>query len=213
MNIQNILVKDFTEKEKKKLLNSKVLLFGESSSLKIVLANMLTAGVGRVSVILASPEMLREKDFLGVQYLTPTTDYDELYKIVSQYDVVVDCSVDYQQKFLFNKIAVKSRTPFVYSNISLNYGQITTIIPYQTPCLECLFRPKDLLDFCSLKVDSPIAGAVAALQSQAILNILLGVKDSFENTLVTYCVDDMELKEIKLSFNPDCESCHGKISY
>ena len=45
--------------------------------------------------------------------------------------------------YLLNKFSNKYKIPLVHGAIEDLRGQVTTIIPDETPCIECIFKLKD----------------------------------------------------------------------
>jgi len=60
-------------------------------------------------------------------------------EIVGRADVVVDGLDSMAARHIVNRAAVKLGKPYVFAGGIEMYGNITTIIPRETPCLECFY--------------------------------------------------------------------------
>jgi hypothetical protein len=66
--------------------------------------------------------------------------------------------LDMETRFILNEACFKKGVPFIHGGVRGLMGEVTTIIPGETPCLECLFPrgPEKEEPF-------PVFGATAAL--------------------------------------------------
>jgi molybdopterin/thiamine biosynthesis adenylyltransferase len=78
--------------------------------------------------------------------------------VFADVDVILDCLDDFSPRYLLNDFCVREDVPFVHAAVEGFNGQITTIVPGNTPCLKCLFpvRPPKKAVF-------PIAGVTAGV--------------------------------------------------
>lgn len=60
---------------------------------------------------------------------------------VAMYDLVVECSDNFETKFLVNAACVQTRTPLVWASVLGWEGQMSVVIPGAGPCYRCLFPP------------------------------------------------------------------------
>ncbi len=57
--------------------------------------------------------------------------------------MIIDCFDSYKSKFLLNKIAVENNKILVHGGVTEYYGQVTSIIPDKTACLNCIIPDAD----------------------------------------------------------------------
>ena len=60
--------------------------------------------------------------------------------IFNDYDVVVDCTDNFETRFLANDACVMTKKPFFHGAVLRFFGQAMTIIPGQGPCYRCVFQ-------------------------------------------------------------------------
>ena len=217
--IKNIEIENLEKTNTEKLSNARVLIAGSGSLGAKVIANLASVGIGTIGIIDDTNDTKNkninfaknwiETNYKNINVKTYNTGLDNINtkEIVKEYDIIADCLDNYKSKFLLNDFAVINNIPLVHGEAAKHYGHITTIIPHKTPCLKCLF-PNTNKDIKLAETTSCFAvNAIGALISQSIINVLLNIQDDFENTLLTYNSEEMELKKIKLSANPNCKIC------
>lgn len=99
-------------------------------------------------------------------------------EIVGDVDLVLDGADNFETRYLVNDACVKLGIPWVYGGAVASYGMTMTIIPYQTPCLRCVFPeapPRESVVTCvTAGVLASIVAMVAALECSEALKLLLG---------------------------------------
>jgi molybdopterin/thiamine biosynthesis adenylyltransferase len=154
-----------------------------------------------------------------LQNLNPETKLDPIATSVSEdnaehlvkgMDVVVDAFDRFSPRFAVNRACVKHGVPYVFGGAIETYGNTTTIVPGETPCLECLFHSADdkTLPTCeAVGVIPPIINVIASIQVNETLRIILKEKPLLASKIL-YC--DMNLLSFDI-FNiarrKDCPTC------
>ena len=219
---KNIMLGELRERDKTKLLNSKILIAGCNELGTKILANLAYCGIGTIGIFdsinrpetekIISAKIWLEKNYKDINVKTYNEEINKTNgeKIVREYNLLIDCFDDYQSKFLLNELAVNCNVPMVHGVAAKNYGHATIIIPHKTPCLACIFPNVDKETKMQEEAAAFAVNAIGAIMSQSAVNQLLGIKDDLQNTLLTYSSENMKLEEIKLSFNPDCRACGKK---
>jgi molybdopterin/thiamine biosynthesis adenylyltransferase len=122
----------------------------------------------------------------------------------TQYDFIVDCSDNFQTKFLVNKIAVKNNLKCVIAGIKDFYGQIITINPKISACYECIFSTMD-----SPPKEEPLPvigvtpGILGTLEALEVIKTALGLPN-LENKLLMVNLIDMSFNLIDIVKNENC---------
>jgi len=133
------------------------------------------------------------------------TDYNVI-DLVRGFNVVIDAMDNYATRYMLNKACVKEKIPFIHGAIHGLEGQMTTIIPYSTPCLSCIFPepPREVRPF-PVVVTPP--ATIATLQVTEVLKILMGIGKTLGGRLLIFDGTDMCFQEIKIERNPNCVVC------
>lgn len=211
----NLLVRELNSDEREKLSNAKVIIAGTGVLGSIVLANFISSKIGKICFVDTNKtkseytSKLISKKYSGKNIYVCNTELENIENLVpiKDYDIIIDCLECYSSKFLLNKIAVKHKKPLIHGAVTETYGQVTAIIPYETACLGCLFPHSNFADIKTNEKLCPAINAIAALQSQAAVNIILGQDNDLRNVLLTYNTEDLQLNKIKLTKNLECEIC------
>lgn len=206
---KNLLFLNLTIEDIKKLKKSKILLIGDMPTLKTNIANFVELKIGQIGVFSentkAIEEFFQKGSFETVLHIYKTTN-NNLTNIIEDYDIIIDCFKNFEDKFLLNTLAKKKQKTFVFSSISKEQGQVALIIPNKTACLECMFPKTTKIDAVEFNIDC-ISNAIAAIQSDLALKTLLNIKDSLDGCLLTYDVTTLQCNQIALTKNMDCPLC------
>jgi adenylyltransferase/sulfurtransferase len=122
-------------------------------------------------------------------------------ELVRAHDVTVDCSDNFQTKFLVNDAAVLARRPAVFASVYQYEGQLQVYKPEPAhACLRCLWpdaTADGLVGNCAAAgVLGPVPGAFGSMQALLTLKILLGIKGQLDGELML--LDFMDFSSVKL---------------
>ncbi len=106
-----------------------------------------------------------------------------------------------------NAACVRQRKPMVEAAMFDLEGQLTTIIPGQTPCLACLYP-----EFPSAwKRQFPVFGAVAAVAGNIAamegIKLLAGFGETLAGKLLAYDLRHMDFRTVEIRRRADCPVC------
>ncbi len=141
---------------------------------------------------------------------------DEFSSLVSNANVVIDCSDNFATRYLLNKLCVQLKKPLV-SGAAIGFeGQITVYDMRQSdsPCYHCLY-PDDgetHNEFNDMRcaengVFSPLVGMIGTMQAAEALKVLVNIGTSLEGRLLLLDALNMEWRIIKLKRDPTCKVC------
>ena len=125
--------------------------------------------------------------------------------LLNDIDIVVDALDNFETRYLLNEFCVKSRKPLIHAGIEGFYGQITTIVPGKTPCLNCLFpNPPKKIKFPIIGVT---AGLFGVLEANEVIKLITGYGDNLISKLFTYDLLHNKGEWIEVKPNPSCPVC------
>ena len=91
---------------------------------------------------------------------------DNVKDIVRDYDFVLDCTDNFETKFLINDACVELRKPFTHAGILHYGGQLMTCLPNQSACYRCVFEePPPTEIFGREGIFNVVAGVIGTLQA------------------------------------------------
>src|SRR5437763_10803607 len=157
------------EEGQRRLLDSHVTLCG-CGALGTVLANALVrAGVGHLRIVdrdfielnnlqrqilfdehdvaenlpkaeAAARKLSAINSSVHVEPVVADIDRTNILDLVSDADLILDGTDNFEIRYLINDVAVKLGKPWVYGGSVGSHGQTMTILPGETPCLRCVFE-------------------------------------------------------------------------
>ena len=232
---RQLAMKGFDEGVQERLLSSRVGILGIGGLGGVVAQYLTAAGVGTLVLVDEDvPEMSNlnrqvlhwEED---VAKMVPKVDSaaeklhrlnsdvelvtrrervteDNIDDVFSGADVIVDCLDDFNVRYILNAYCVRERRPFIHGGIEGMHGQLTTIVPYETPCLNCIFpnvpRPKEPL---------PIVGVTAAffgaLQAAEAIKLLTGIGEPLTGKLMVGDLASNQYEKVYVRRVEDCPVC------
>ncbi len=157
----------------------------------------------------------RLSEFNSGLHIDCTADFlsgENIEQIITPTNVIVDCLDTYAGRFLLNGYAVQHRIPLVHGGIHGFSGQMTTVIPGDTPCLECLYTGmQDEKDDSGRLRQTPAAGAsagvIGSLQALEVIKLLTGLGDPFTNRLLIYDGIGGRMDEVMINRDKSCPVC------
>ncbi|TYA13601.1 thiazole biosynthesis adenylyltransferase ThiF [Paenibacillus faecis] len=137
--------------------------------------------------------------------------YEEMDELSRGVNLIMDATDNFDTRLVINDISQKRGIPWIYGGCVGSYGMTLTILPGETPCLNCLLGVVPLGgDTCDTAgVIPPVVQMVVAHQTTEALKLLTGNKDALRRTLLTFDLWRNELTEIKVGAarRADCLSC------
>jgi len=136
-----------------------------------------------------------------------STNADEL---IGGVDVVLDGLDSPEPRYLINRICKKLKIPYVFGAAIQVLGNVSTLVPDQTVCLECFMpglKDEDLPKCGIVGVHPSALGIVTAIQVFEAVRLLTGKEPKLLNKLLYIDLGDMKFHMIELSANKDCPVC------
>lgn len=131
-------------------------------------------------------------------------------ELISGVDVVLDGLDSPEPRYLINRICNKLKIPYVFGAAIKDLGNVSTLVPGQTVCLECFMHglKDDDLPKCGIVGVHPSAlGIVTAVQVFEAIRLILGQEPKLLNKLLYIDLGDMKFHMIKLSKMENCPVC------
>jgi adenylyltransferase/sulfurtransferase len=215
-----------------RILRSRVTLCGVGA-LGTVLANTLVrAGVGHLRVIdrdFVEPSNLQrqvlfdESDVtdnlpkaeaaadklrainssVAIEPIVADIDRTNIEDLCRDADLILDGTDNFEVRYLINDVAVKLGKPWVYGGAVGTEGMTMTIIPGQTPCLQCVFEaspgPGEVGTCETAGVLAPIVSIIASFQAAEAIKLLAGKTDAINRELFILNVWENTSRRVKVA--------------
>lgn len=163
-------------------------------------------GMERMSTAIA--QLKRLNPYVEIEGYNSRIEYHTAKPWVERADIVIDARYDFPERYALNRLCVDTGTPMVEAAM---YGfeiSLTTMIPGETPCLECLYpdlQPQwEPFGFPVLGATSGIAGCLAALEA---VKWITGVGTTYAGVMHRFSSLDFACYSVTITRNPDCACC------
>jgi sulfur carrier protein ThiS adenylyltransferase len=141
----------------------------------------------------------------------------EIEDMVFGMDLIIDATDNFDTRLLINDVSQKVKVPWIYGACVGSYGITYTIIPGETPCLNCLLETVPLAGATcdTVGIISPAVQMVVAYQGAEALKILVGDQASLRSRLTSFDLWSNQHSSINvLSMKKKgCLSCGDKPTY
>ena len=138
-------------------------------------------------------------------------------QLIESVDLIIDATDNFDIRFIINDIAHKYNIPWIYGACVGSYGLSYTIIPSETPCLQCLLKAVPLggATCDTVGIISPAVQMVVAHQVSEAMKLLSGDMEALRNKLVSFDLWKNQYVSLNVSNmkSPDCLTCGENPTY
>ena len=228
---RQIILKNIGPLGQKKIIQSKVLIIG-MGGLGCPVAEFLTrAGIGFLGIVdydfvelsnihrqslydssdlKKSKVVAAQKKLKKINSKTKVNCYkinlnkNNYYKIIKNYDYVVDGSDNFRTKFLINDFCKKSKKFLVTGAISKFDGHIFTFDfkNEKTPCIRSFFQEKEISDNmlnCEYEgILGTVAGIIGTIQANEVLKKILKIGKNLNGNILILDLLNLNFRKVKL---------------
>lgn len=229
---RQIRLAEIGKEGQKKIKGTAVLVVGAGALGCPVLQYLTAAGVGTLGIVdndwvdetnlnrqvlyslkdIGKPKPLAAKERLAI--LNPEVDFKVHFlrldkefalKIISLYDIVVDCTDNFATRFLINDACVILNKPLVYGAIHKFSGQVMVLNYRNGPTLRCLYpeppHPLEVPTCEEFGVIGSIPGMIGSLQATEVLKIIIGLGGVLSGKI--FMIDTLNFTTCISSFERD----------
>ena len=220
------------------LSRAHVLIVGAGGLGVSVIPYLAAAGVGHLTLIdhdvvdlsnlgrqtiyrndqVGKSKVLMAKDY--VEALNPHVQVDAIpakfsmsnYHLVQSADLVVDCTDNFDTRYLINDACVKFGKPFVYAAIHTWEGQLAVCNAHGTgPTYRCLFPDEpsagEIPTCDEAGVLGFLPGMMGLMQAKEAIFYLTGMSSPAQNHLLRWDVRSMRMHQFRMERSADAEEC------
>lgn len=170
-----------------------------------------TSDVDRPKVVSAREKLVAINPECRVVTYQERLTASNVMEIFKDYDAVVDCTDNFDTRFLANDACVMTRKPFFHGAVLRFFGQALTVLPCEGPCYRCVFQmppPPSKVQTCAQAgIMGIIPGTIGTIQAAEVLKYFLGIGNLLSGKLLTYDALTMDFSKIEIRKNPNCPVC------
>ncbi|WP_206366774.1 HesA/MoeB/ThiF family protein [Sphingobacterium sp. SGL-16] len=188
------------------IMNAKVLVIGAGGLGSVVLPYLAAAGVGNITVVdfdkvewhnlnrqiihqelsvgkpkvdSASYFLQQLNSFIKIETIEGRLDILNVEKIIQSYDIIVDCSDNFETRYLVNDTCVALGKTLVYGSIFAFEGQVAVFNYQGSKHLRDIFPEPpepDMVPNCDKNgVLGPLPGVIGSMMAMLTLQIIVGM--------------------------------------
>jgi molybdopterin/thiamine biosynthesis adenylyltransferase len=166
--------------------------------------------LGYPKVEAAAKRLRQLNPYITVEPLPFSVNATNAEDLVRGMDVVVDGLDSMKARYAINRACIKVGVPYVFGAAITTTGNLSTIVPAETACLECFYGSLDdkKLPKCGVVgVHPSLVNIIASLEVSEAIRILTGKQPRLVNKLLNFDLDELEFNEINLSRVDCCPVC------
>lgn len=161
--------------------------------------------LGRLKAEVAKQKLESINENVQITSIYKKIDKKNAESLIFGSDLIIDASDNIEARYAVNKAAVRGKIPIVHGAVSEFYGQVTTIIPGETPCLRCIY-PKNVKK-TNFSIIGSTCGIIGSIQATEAVKYITDIGDLIMNKLLVWDGLKARFDEIKIERNPLCEDC------
>jgi molybdopterin/thiamine biosynthesis adenylyltransferase/rhodanese-related sulfurtransferase len=170
-----------------------------------------TSTVGQLKVESARARLLDINPHIEViPYAEPFTSANAL-EIARSYDVIVDGTDNFPNRYLSNDVCVLLGKPNIYGSVYRYEGQASVFCMKDGPCYRCLFPtppPPNSVPTCGEGgVLGVLPGLIGLVQATETIKVITGIGQTLSGHLLVYDAFTMTFEKVRLKKNPQCVIC------
>ncbi|CCK78646.1 HesA/MoeB/ThiF family protein [Desulfobacula toluolica] len=236
---RQVMLSEIGPKGQEKLKNSSILLIGAGGLGSSAAFYLAAAGVGVLGImdddvvdksnlnrqILHHPGTIGEPkvesarqtlekfnpDITINPYKLKFTSAKQLEKLIQRYDLVLDCTDNYDTRYAINHACIDQKKPWIYGAVSEFEGQVMTIIPGKTPCYNCLYPAAPAMSKEAAAVLGVMPGLIGISQASEALKYILNIGKLLEGRLLFVDLMEMHFDAMTITRNKNCPACSHLI--
>lgn len=170
------------------------------------------ADIGKPKAALAAARIRALNPFITVNAYTHRITLANVEAMLDQHDVVLNCTDNFETKFLLNDAAVMSGKVLIAASIHQFDGQLTRYVPgTDTPCLRCLWpeipEPGCIGSCAEIGVLGFVPGILGMLQAAETVKHIVGLPDVLEHEMLLVDCVSFRVQRLRTRRDPACPVC------
>lgn len=169
-----------------------------------------THSIGYPKVEVAQKRLKALNPNVEIEALPLTLNEETANEAVKDVDVVIDGLDNFTTRYAINKACIKQGIPYVYAGALETYGNISTIIPQKTACLECFIgriSDEGLPTCATVGVLLPVLATITSIQVNEAILILLGKIPLLANKILFVDLNLLNFVSLDVVKRRNCQIC------
>ncbi len=158
-----------------------------------------TCDINQIKAEKAKERLLENNPDIKIDIYNTRITSENANTIAENYDIIVDCTDNYDSRYIIDTASKELNIPMVYGSISKFSGQVAVFNYKGGKSYKDLFEEKpenDKNDASRLGVLGVLPGIIGAIQANEVIKIIVGISGVLTNTLFLLNSKTMETKQI-----------------
>lgn len=173
------------------------------------------ADVGSSKAEVAASRLSAFNPDIKVSAIGHRLDRTELTDQVKAANIVLDCTDNFQSRWLINELCSENGTALVTGAAIRTEGQLSVFRHDRAdgPCYRCLYSEEDenLNDCEGQGILGPVAGTIGCMMATEALKYLLGIESGLDGKLWVYDGKSGHSRTLAIRRSEDCPVCDMRI--
>jgi len=127
--------------------------------------------------------------------------------LTGQATLIIDALDNFPARYALNLAALAHGIPCIHGAVSGYDGHLTTVIPGETACLQCIFP--DPPGGSEFPIIGTTAGIIGLMQAHEAIKFLTGKGTLLKNRLLIWDGRDSSVTFLDLERDPECRICRN----
>lgn len=224
---RHIILSEIGIEGQKKINEAKVLVIGAGGLGSPTLLYLAASGVGTIGIVdddvvstsnlqrqvlytvneigllkaeRAKERLLANNPSLNIPIFKTRFTKNNAIEIASEFDIIVDCTDNYESRYIIDETALSLNIPMIYGSISKFTGQVSVFNYKGGKSYRELFseQPKvDNSDPTALGVLGVLPGIIGSIQANEVIKVILEAAGVLKDTLFLLNTKTMETQLVK----------------
>ncbi|MBN1299149.1 MAG: ThiF family adenylyltransferase [Actinobacteria bacterium] len=238
---RQVLFLPIGKKGQEMLLRSRIAIIGCGGLGSVIAGNLARAGAGLLKIadsdrldisnlqrqalyfeedlekdmpkaVIAAERLKKINPSINIEPLYCKVSAENIDSIVKGMDIVLDGTDNFQTRHIINKACVNNKIPWIFGSAAASYGMVFDIIPYKTPCFDCIFGDIEKYgpgeDSGNVGILNTIVNVIASIQTTEAIKYLTGNHDAMTRELVIADLWDLSIEKIEVGRSKKrCQVC------
>lgn len=167
--------------------------------------------IGEAKVDAARRTIRRINSQTAVTSIQRRVDTVELETLLTDIEVIVDATDNFETRFAINEASRNLNLPLVSGAAIRMEGQVMVLDPrrVESPCYRCLYpaASTEPQNCAESGVFAPLVGVIGALQALETLKVVCELTQNSIGWVQYFDAKRMEWRKLRLKRNPSCPEC------
>ena len=166
--------------------------------------------VGLPKVEIAQQKLSKLNPDVKVEPIPESLNSINAEELIGGMDVVIDGLDHPEPRYLVNRTCNRLKIPYVFAAAIEAFGNVSTLVPGQTFCLECFMpglKNEDLPVCAVVGVHPSVIGMVSSVQVSETVRLIIGQKPKLYNKLLYIDHREFEFHILAMKSVDSCKVC------